>query len=85
MVEKTFQTCPPASEALTEYDEQHLVTYLRLLEADKEGADWKEVVSIIFGLDPNDDPKSAKKMFEKHLARAVWISRSGFSHLLNKQ
>jgi hypothetical protein len=26
---------------LTGYDQQHLVTYLRLLDADAEGADWQ--------------------------------------------
>ena len=29
----------PSSAALTTYDEEHLVTYLRLLDADAEGAD----------------------------------------------
>ncbi|MEH6758906.1 MAG: DUF2285 domain-containing protein [Parasphingorhabdus sp.] len=85
MVENAFQTCPPASETLTDYDEQHLVTYLRLLDADKEGADWKEVVSVIFGIDPSDSPELSKEMFEQHLARAIWISRSGFAHLLNNE
>ena len=33
----------PAESVLTSYDEQHLVTYLRLLDADAEGADWREV------------------------------------------
>jgi hypothetical protein len=36
----------PVSAALTGYDEEHLVTYLRLLDADDEGADWWEVAQI---------------------------------------
>jgi hypothetical protein len=30
---------------LTGYDQEHLVTYLRLLDADAEGADWREVAA----------------------------------------
>ena len=28
---------------LTRYDEEHVITYLRLLDADAKGADWREV------------------------------------------
>ncbi len=31
----------PVAPVLTGYDELHLVTYLRLLDADTEGADWR--------------------------------------------
>jgi hypothetical protein len=37
---------------LTGYDHQHLVTYLRLLDADAEGADWQEVARIVLHLEP---------------------------------
>jgi hypothetical protein len=30
----------PTDRILTGYDEQHLVTYLRLLDAENDGADW---------------------------------------------
>ena len=33
----------PNESVLTTYDEQHLVTYWRLLDAEAAGADWKEV------------------------------------------
>ena len=32
----------PTDSALTPYDEQHVVTYARLLQAESEGADWRE-------------------------------------------
>lgn len=35
---------------MTDYDRQHLVLYVRLLEAAEEGAEWTEVVRILFGL-----------------------------------
>jgi hypothetical protein len=37
----------PTNRALTGYDEQHVITYLRLLEAEKDGADWQEVAKLV--------------------------------------
>jgi hypothetical protein len=39
----------PSDSVLTVYDEQHTVTYLRLLDADAEGADWRDVARIVRG------------------------------------
>jgi len=36
----------PVEPILTGYDEEHLITYLRLLDADAEKADWREVIPI---------------------------------------
>jgi hypothetical protein len=33
----------PSGPTLTDYDEEHAVTYVRMLDADAEGADWREV------------------------------------------
>jgi hypothetical protein len=33
----------PSDSGLTVYDEEHVITYLRLLDADAKGADWREV------------------------------------------
>ena len=44
-----FEDRPPDGDKLTDYDERHLSTYLRLLDAADEGADWCEAVRIIFG------------------------------------
>jgi hypothetical protein len=37
----------PTERILTAYDEQHLVTYLRLLDAEEDGANWQEVARIV--------------------------------------
>jgi hypothetical protein len=37
----------PTDTMLTVYDEQHMITYLRLLDADADGADWREVTRIV--------------------------------------
>jgi hypothetical protein len=72
----------PADPVLTPYDEQHLVTYLRLLDADAEGADWEEVVRVVLHIDPNREPVRARNAFESHLARAKWMTEHGYRHLL---
>ena len=35
----------PTAPALTAYDEQHIVTYMRLLDAEADNADWREVTA----------------------------------------
>jgi hypothetical protein len=78
-----FEDRPPDSAELTPYDERHLATYLRLLDAYEEGADWKEAVKIIFGLDPDREPQRARLVYDSHLARARWMTQSGYRHLLH--
>jgi len=72
----------PADSALTVYDEQHVVTYMRLLPAESEGADWREVARVVLHLDPDREPDRARNAFESHLARAKWMTEHGYRHLL---
>ena len=72
----------PTHPRLTAYDQQHLVTYLRLLDADTEGADWHEVAKIVLHIDPVREPGRAKRAFDTHLARAKWMTVHGYRHLL---
>ena len=72
----------PSDVILTGYDEQHLVTYLRLLDAEAEGADWREVARIVLHIDPEREPDRAKRAWESHLARARWMTEAGYQHLL---
>jgi hypothetical protein len=37
----------PAEPMLTPYDHEHAVMYIRMLDADAEGADWREVSRIV--------------------------------------
>jgi len=64
------------------YDEQHFVTYLRLLDADAEGAEWEEVVQIVLHRDPVAEPERSRRCWEGHLRRAKWMTESGYRHLL---
>ena len=82
MTETSFDNRPPPSDRISPYDEQHLAIYLRLLMAEEEGADWREVVQVIFGLDPQSEPDRAKEVHDSHLARARWMTKIGYRHLL---
>ena len=82
MISSCFDTEAPIGGALTDYDRTHLVTYLRLLDAASESADWTEAVSIIFGIDAQSEPDRAGRMYETHLERARWMSREGYRLLL---
>ena len=77
-----FENSPPESAGLTPYDERHFGTYLRLLDANEEGADWREAVRIIFGLDPEREPERARIVHDSHLERARWMSQAGYRDLL---
>lgn len=84
MTTPPFEDSPPADERVTPYDERHFVTYLRVLDAEAEGADWREVAAIVFGLDPSVDPDHAKLVYESHLDRARWMTTHGYRDLLEK-
>lgn len=77
-----FLDQPPAGAALTAYDEAHLKLYVRLLDADAEKADWREVVEVLFGLDAKAEPERALRIYTGHLDRAKWMTTSGFCELL---
>ena len=77
-----FADRAPDVSQLTAYDEGHLVDYLRLLDADDEGADWREAASDILGIDASAEPRRAKTMHDSHLARARWMTEVGYAHLL---
>lgn len=82
MTTPPFDDSPPASARVTPYDERHFVTYLRLLDAAAEGADWREAVRIVFGIDPEREPERARLVHTSHLARARWMTEKGYRHLL---
>ncbi|MET4019719.1 hypothetical protein ABIB73_005271 [Bradyrhizobium sp. F1.4.3] len=72
----------PHEPVLTTYDEQHLITYWRLLDAETDGADWKEVARIVLHIDPDREPARARNAFDSHLARAKWMADHGYRNLL---
>jgi hypothetical protein len=75
----------PSAPALTGYDQEHLVTYLRLLDAESDSADWREVARIVLHIDPDREPDRARHAFDSHLSRAKWMTEHGYRHLLRGQ
>jgi hypothetical protein len=74
----------PTGDAFTSYDNDHLITYLRLLDAEKDGANWKEVAQIVLGIDPEKEAERARVAWESHLARAKWMTQHGYQQLLRR-
>jgi len=72
----------PVDSTLTPYDHEHAITYLRLLDADAEGADWREVTRIVLHIDPEREPVRARQAYESHLTRAKWMTEQGYRLLL---
>ncbi|WP_225138245.1 DUF2285 domain-containing protein [Bradyrhizobium yuanmingense] len=67
----------PNEPLLTAYDEQHVVTYMRLLQAEGEGADWREVARVVLHMDPERELDRARRAYQSHLARAKWVTEQG--------
>jgi hypothetical protein len=63
---------------------EHAVTHLRMLDADADGADWREVARIVLHIDPDHEPDRARQAFESHLARSKWMAQDGYWHLLRR-
>ncbi|WP_375161879.1 DNA -binding domain-containing protein [Bradyrhizobium sp. RDT46] len=78
---ETFIDEPPQSAVLTTYDRAHMTLYMRLLDAETDGADWREAVEVLFGIDPSKEPERANRVHRSHLARARWMSDYGYRQL----
>lgn len=79
-----FEDTAPAGAALTDYDRTHVKLYARLLDATADGADWREIVSVLFELDPVREPERAREVHDSHLARAQWMAAGGYKALLRR-
>lgn len=74
----------PSGTNITAYDEQHYVTYLRLIDASRDGAAWQDVARIVLHRDPITEEARSRRCWESHLARAQWLSRSGYRRILEQ-
>ena len=77
-----FDELAPTSTDITDYDRRHIKLYMRLLDSTADGADWTEVVEVLFGIDPVREPDRARRVHDSHLARARWMTQSGYRKLL---
>jgi hypothetical protein len=79
--QEAFLDEPPQSTLLTSYDRAHMKLYLRLLDAETDGADWREAVALLFGIDVGKEPERANRVHRSHLARAHWMREHGYRQL----
>lgn len=77
-----FMDAPPKAAKPTDYDWAHRVCYLRLLDADADGADWRDVARTVMNLDPDADPDGAQASWQSHLKRARWMTTHGYRDYL---
>jgi len=75
---------PPTGDALTAYDREHMVLYLRLLDSARDGACWREAMQMLFQLDPDCEPGKCRQIYDAHLARAQWMCDHGYQELIRE-
>ena len=74
---------PPESDRLTDYDREHFATYLFLLDWSAGGGDRCDAIKYLVGSDAASDRDRARKIYDAHLARAKWMTRTGYRLLLS--
>lgn len=55
-----------------------------VLDAERDKADWRDVARIVLHRDPDLSPSLTYRCWERHLARARWMTVNGYKHLLAK-
>jgi len=84
-LEPDVQDEAPTSATLTDYDRLHFITYLRLLDSREDPtATWEEVSRLVLRIDPAAEPTRARRAYDTHMARARWMTESGYKHLLHE-
>lgn len=71
----------PQVEFITPYDEAHFVTYVRLLDAELDEADWREISRVVLHRNPDNDVERTRRCWESHLSRARWMTEQGYRYL----
>ena len=76
---------PPDAAEPTDYDWAHRICYLRLLDAEAEGTDWRDVARVVMKLDPDRNPQRVHAAWKNHLERARWMTTNGYHAYLTVQ
>ena len=57
----------------TDYDRVHMITYVSLLRAERNGTDWREAAKTLLALDVDADEAKARTIWQAHIDRARWF------------
>src|SRR3546814_17186734 len=71
----TLREAAPCDACVTRYDQEHFLTYARLIDAERFGIDWREAASEILLCNVEQDPARTRRCWQSHLARPHWIVR----------
>jgi hypothetical protein len=66
-----FEDVAPSGAEVTDYDREHAMLYVCLLDRKERGRDWRETVKAFFGIDFEREPEQAQRVYDSHLARAI--------------
>jgi hypothetical protein len=75
---------PPDEPVVTAYDRAHASLFLRLLDAEADGADWETAARLVLGQDVTADRAGAQRLHAGHLSCAHWLRDGGFFRLLSE-
>jgi hypothetical protein len=67
----------PTVDEFTPYDAAQMLTYARLLDAEREGHAWQDAARDILLLDIDADTDGARKCWQSHFDRALWSVGDG--------
>lgn len=69
----------PVGPAMTDYDRTHMLTYARLLDAERDGYDWTAIAVEVLDLNVAADREGARRCWQSHMDRAHWIVGKGLA------
>jgi hypothetical protein len=80
-----FKDVPPSGDELTQYDEEHTVLYILLLDRRERGRDWRETTRAFFGIDVDCETDRARHVYDSHYARAAYLLQNVPSFAMKKK
>ena len=73
---QTFEDLAPTGTEITNYDHEHKMLYICLLDRKEKGRDWRETVRAFFGVDFDREPERARRVYDSHFARATSLMKT---------
>ncbi len=81
---QAFEDVAPSGDDVTDYDRDHTMLYICLLDRQARGQDWRITARAFFGLDSDHEPDSARTVYESHLARATALQSAPYFAMMQK-
>src|SRR3546814_5107818 len=72
----TLREAAPCDACVTRYDQEHFLTYARLIDAERFGIDWREAASEILLCNVEQDPE---RRSEEHTSELQSLMRTSYA------